>query len=94
MANNHSLRKHINDYCKGYIYDWTAAGTWWQQITLRSVAGCELDDVRPVTKRPIPESVLDYYFVPETERRSFRYLGPLDGGSTEHIGSAKCTSEG
>ncbi len=84
MKNRPSLRKHVNDFCKGCIYDCAAAGTWRQQVTLCSVTSCELYDARPVTKRPIPESVLDYYFVPEAERRIYRCSRPLQGGFTEH----------
>ncbi len=94
MKNRPSLRKHVNDFCKGCIYDCAAAGTWRQQVTLCSVTSCKLYDARPVTKRPIPESVLDYYFVPEAERRFFRCSGPLDGGFNGHDVSDEGTSEG
>jgi hypothetical protein len=94
MKNRPSLRKHINDFCKGCIYDCAAAGTWLQQVTLCSVTSCKLYDVRPVTKRPIPETVLNYYFVPETERRFYRCSEPRERGSTEHGESDECTSEG
>ena len=58
-----SLRKCIDENCKACIYDPKAAGTWRQQVTLCSVTSCRLYPVRPVTKAPIPESVLKYYGV-------------------------------
>ena len=62
-----SLRKCINDHCKCCIYDPEAAGTWRQQVTLCPVTSCAFYPVRPVTKSPIPESVLKYFGVTETE---------------------------
>lgn len=94
MKNRPSLRKHINAFCKGCIYDCAAAGTWRQQVTLCSVTSCELYDARPVTKSPIPESVLDYYFVTGVERRFYRCSRPLEGGFKEHSESDEGTSEG
>ena len=62
-----SLRKAINAHCKSCVYDNLAAGTWLAQVTLCSVRGCELFDVRPTTQS-IPDSVFDYYMVPKAER--------------------------
>lgn len=56
-----SLRKSINEHCKGCAFDNLAAGTWRQQVTLCSAISCPLYDVRPKTKNPIPRSVLSYY---------------------------------
>ena len=56
-----SLRKAINAKCTDCIHDSLAAGTRLQQITLCSSYGCPLWEVRPVTKSPIPKSVLSYY---------------------------------
>ncbi len=65
--NRPSLRKCLNDNCRSCIYDPKAAGTWRQQVTLCTVRGCALYPVRPVTKAPIPDSVLKYYGVTEPE---------------------------
>ena len=42
-----SLRKAINDYCKGCIYDSLAPGTWLKQVEDCSSPICELYPVRP-----------------------------------------------
>ena len=42
-----SLRKAINDYCKGCIYDSLAPGTWVKQVEECSSPDCELYPVRP-----------------------------------------------
>lgn len=42
-----SLRKAINDYCKGCIYDSLAPGTWLKQVEDCSSPDCELYPVRP-----------------------------------------------
>jgi len=42
-----SLRKAINDYCKGCIYDSLAPGTWLKQVEDCSSPNCELYPVRP-----------------------------------------------
>ncbi len=56
-----SLRRAINDKCTDCVFDRSAAGTRLAQITLCSCYSCPLWGVRPVTKAPIPQSVLDYY---------------------------------
>ena len=42
-----SLRKAINDYCKGCIYESLAPGTWLKQVEDCSSPDCELYPVRP-----------------------------------------------
>jgi hypothetical protein len=43
-----SLRKAINDYCKGCIYDsLSGLGTWRQQVEGCTSPECELYPVRP-----------------------------------------------
>ena len=56
-----SLRKAVNNKCKDCIYDYLAAGTWLQQVTLCSSEDCPLFDVRPKSQSAIPEKVLSYY---------------------------------
>jgi hypothetical protein len=53
-----SLRKAINDYCKGCIYDSLAPGTWMKQVEDCSSPDCELYPVRPKPRpvRPKPRS--------------------------------------
>ena len=84
VTKKHSLRKCVNDKCRSCIYDKQAAGTWRQQVTLCSVKNCALYPVRPVTKAPIPESVLDYYAVTSAERAIYRYSRPLNAPVSEH----------
>ncbi len=73
-----SLRQSINDKCSSCIHDEKAAGTRLAQITLCSVHSCPLWNVRPTTDR-IPESVLDYYSVPEAERASLGLKNGSEG---------------
>ena len=79
-----SLRKCIDDMCVSCIYDSGAAGTWRQQVTLCSMKCCALYPVRPTSKAPIPENVLDYYAVVGAERAFFRLSRPPEGPVTEH----------
>ncbi len=58
-----SLRAAINAKCKSCIFDPLAMGNWRQQVTLCSVRLCPLWEVRPVSRAPIPDSVLSYYGV-------------------------------
>ena len=78
IENRPSLRKCINNHCKTCIYDPKAAGTWRQQVTLCSVIACALHPVRPVTKAPIPNSVLNYYGVSDEERVSYGRSRPQE----------------
>ena len=80
----HSLRQCINDNCKNCIYDDTAAGTWLQQVTLCSVKSCALYSVRPVSKSPIPEIVLDSYLITGAEREFYRLSRPLEAPVSKH----------
>ncbi len=73
-----SLRKCINENCKICIYDPNAAGTWRQQVTLCTVTSCALYPVRPVTKAPIPESVLKYFGVPGPVVDEFGSIRPQE----------------
>lgn len=91
-----SLRKCINAHCKCCIYDPKAAGTWRQQVTLCSVAGCDLFPVKPTSKAPIPEAVLDYYQVTGPERalctlsrpQQERFTGVAEGSPSSPIKAA------
>ncbi len=74
-----SMRKCINDNCKTCIYDPKAAGTWLQQVSICTVTSCALYPVRPVTKAPIPESVLKYYGVTGSEIAVCGSIRPREG---------------
>ena len=78
IKNRPSLRKCIDEHCRCCVYDSQAAGTWRQQVSLCSVTGCALYPVRPITKVPIPESVLDYYLVTGPERAQYGCSRPLE----------------
>ncbi len=78
------LRKCVDDKCKSCIYDPEAAGTWRQQVTLCSVTKCPLYPVRPVTKSPIPHSVLKYYSLPTAEYPNYGRSRVPEGCFTEH----------
>lgn len=67
-----SLRRRINQNCRGCIYDPHAAGTWRQQTTLCTVINCPFHEVRPVTESEIPVTVLDYYQVSKEEYQKIR----------------------
>jgi hypothetical protein len=45
-----SLRKSINEFCKGCIYDKHAEGAWREQVTRCTSYKCALYPVRPVSK--------------------------------------------
>jgi Zn-finger protein len=45
-----SLRKSINAFCKGCIYDKHAEGAWREQVTRCTSCTCPLYPVRPVSK--------------------------------------------
>ena len=94
MNKKPNLRKCVNEKCRSCIFDPQAAGTWRQQVTLCSVKNCALYPVRPVTKAPIPESVLDYYSVTGAERVIYRRSRPPEGPVSERNQSDKCPSEG
>ena len=89
-----SLRNAIDAHCRSCTHDSGAAGTWRQQVTLCTVLGCALYPCRPVTKAPIPESVLDYYQVKGPEREFFRLSRPLEGPVSEQGEPGECPSEG
>ncbi len=84
IKNRPSLRKCVNENCKTCIYDPRAAGTWRQQVTLCSVTDCALYPVRPVTKSPIPESVLKNYSVTEPKIAISGSKRPQEGCFNEH----------
>lgn len=44
-----ALRKCIDEYCKGCIYDSEASGSWREQVEKCTAEECELWEVRPVT---------------------------------------------
>ena len=80
--------KAITQNCFDCLYDPAAAGTNRQQVTLCSVYDCALRPFRPTTKRPIPESVLDYYGITGAKRRFYRspeaaFRGFLEGNPEE-----------
>ena len=90
-----SLRMAIDAHCRSCIHDELAAGTWRQQVELCSIKGnCALYPVRPVSKAPIPESVLDYYQVTGAERAFYGVSRPPEGPVTAHNESEECPSEG
>lgn len=43
-----SLRKAINEHCKGCIYDKAEPGTWRQQVENCTVTACALYPYRPL----------------------------------------------
>ena len=78
-----SLRKCIDDHCKSCGFDRKAAGTWRQQVTLCSIPKCALYPIRPTTKVPIPESVLNYYGVKGSEIAVCGSIRPREGSFNE-----------
>ena len=44
-----SLKKCIENFCKGCTYDSSQAGSWRNQVEACTVRSCELWEVRPVT---------------------------------------------
>jgi len=90
---NVGLRKRVDDKCKSCIYDPEAAGTWRQQVTLCSVTKCPLYPVRPVTKSPIPHSVLKYYSVPKAEYPIYGCSRAPEGGFSEHNVPGECRDD-
>ena len=68
MRSSTSLRNPINAKCCDCIHDDLAKGNWRQQVTLCSSYGCPLWEVRPLSRAPIPESVLNYYGVESDDR--------------------------
>ena len=94
VAKKPSLRQCINDNCISCIFDHAAAGTWRQQVTICPIKGCALYPVRPVSKSPIPESVMDYYLIPEAERAIYRLSRHPEGPVSKHNESEECPSEG
>ncbi len=94
MIKKPNLRRCVNDKCRSCIYDPQAAGTWRQQVTLCTVTNCALYPVRPTSKAPIPESVLDYYCVTGAERAFYRPSRPPEGPLSKHSASEECPSEG
>jgi len=79
-----SLRKCIDENCRNCIYDEQAKGTWRQQVTLCTVESCAMYPVRPITKATIPDNVLDYYLVIDTERARYARSRHLKGPLSEH----------
>ena len=94
MNKKPNLRRCVNDKCRSCIYDPQAAGTWRQQVTLCTVTNCALYPVRPTSKAPIPENVLDYYCLTGTERAFYRLSRPPEGPLSEHSASEECPSKG
>ena len=58
-----SLRKRIDQNCKGCIYDSSAPGTWRQQVSLCCMESCPFRGIRAKPTSPIPESTLRWYGV-------------------------------
>ena len=65
-----SLRKRIDQNCKGCIYDSSAPGTWRQQVALCSIKSCPFWDIRARPTSPIPESILRWYCVDLAESQA------------------------
>jgi hypothetical protein len=82
-----SFRKRIDENCRQCIYDQGAAGTWRQQVTLCTVTGCSFHDIRPTSKAPIPEHVLDYYQVTGSERAFYARSRAPEGPVSSHNGA-------
>ena len=85
-----SLRKCIDRNCKSCIYDQKQPGTWRQQVACCSVRNCELYPVRPVTKAPIPESVLEFYGVTGSEIAICGSIRPQEGRFNEQDAADPC----
>ena len=58
-----SLRKRIDQNCKGCTYDSSTPGTWRQQVALCCMDSCLFWDIRAKPTSPIPESTLRWYGV-------------------------------
>lgn len=56
-----SLRKSINDKCRGCIYDPLERGTAAQQIACCIGTDCPLHPVRPITTKNIPIALLQHW---------------------------------
>ena len=94
MSMKPSLRQCINDNCISCIYDHAAAGTWRQQVTICPIKGCAIYPVRPVSKSPVPESVMDYFLIPEAERAIYRLSRHPEGPVSKHNEPEEYLSEG
>lgn len=93
MTAKKSLRKCINAHCRGCCYDDKAAGTWLAQVTLCSVATCELYDVRPTTDS-IADSVYQYYGESPPPASIQRLRKTPDGLFSEKAGETNGRGEG
>lgn len=78
-----SLRKAVDENCRSCTYDSSAPGSWLQQVTLCSVTSCALHPVRPTTKKPIPDSVLNFYGITGPEREFYGLKRGLKGRFSE-----------
>jgi len=67
-----AYRKFIDENCKDCSHDHTAMGNWRQQVEMCRVFICPMYPIRPVSSAPIPDSILDYYRIPEDERSRFK----------------------
>ena len=85
-----SYRKPINDHCKSCGFDQKAKGTWRQQITLCPITNCALYPIRPVTERPIPEVVLNYFGVGRSEIAVCGSIRPQEERFNEHDATDPC----
>lgn len=56
-----SLRKAIDQKCKGCIYDPYAPGHWKQQVHACDDTTCPLHPVRPRSKKPLTREALEAY---------------------------------
>jgi len=59
-----SLRRAIDTKCSDCIFDPLVRGNWRQQVTLCTCTNCSLWDYRPVSSRPLPKPVLEFFHVP------------------------------
>ncbi len=62
-----SLRRAIDTKCRDCIFDPLARGNWRQQITLCSCTNCPLWEYRPVSRKPLPKSLLNFLSIPDDD---------------------------
>lgn len=56
-----SYKKCVENHCKACAYSAQNKGSWRMQVTICPVRSCELFSVRPITTKPIPLSVRNFY---------------------------------
>ena len=61
------LRRAIGAKCRDCIFDPLARGNWRQQVTLCTCTDCALWEHRPVSRKPLPESLLNFLSIPDDD---------------------------